>query len=344
MKAAFFRLPGEVETRDLPVPVPGAGEVLVRVLACGICGSDVDAFRNQQADWHRRGHEYAGEVVQVGEGVNGFRCGDIVAGIGSLPCGECPACHRGEPYYCHHPRWFGGDAFAEFVCKSAEFFFPIPHLSPDEGALMEPLTVALDLVRDGNVKLGSKVMILGAGPIGLMALKLCCEAGASKIYVSHPSTSTARLQLAREWGADEVLHPDSEDIVKRMKGLEPNGVDCVLVTITPSIGLPQAVQVCSVGGTIAFVGMEWKPQVDIRMNIDEFHFRKLRLVGSNHNPCSRLYPVAAELLYRKVIDAKQLVSHRIPLERIDEAFKLAIEHRDKVRKILIIQGEANCDA
>ena len=337
MKAAFFKLPGEVEIRDVPRPVPGAGEALVRVSACGVCGGDVQPFRSGRADWHRRGHEYAGEVVEVGEGVADVKPGDVVTGFGSVPCWECPACLRGEPRYCHHPRSFDFNAFAEFVCERTEFFFPIPDLSPDEGALMEPLTVAMDLVRDGGVGLGRKVLLMGAGPIGLMALRLCHEAGASRIYVSHPSTSTARLQLARQWGADVLLHPDEEDVVARMKEVEPDGVDCALLTIVPSVGIPQAAQVCSIGGTIAFIGMEWKPQADIRMNIDGFHFHKLHLVGSNHNPCSRLYAVAADLLRRKVIDAHQLVSHRIRLERIEDAFQLATGQRDKVRKILVVQ-------
>jgi threonine dehydrogenase-like Zn-dependent dehydrogenase len=336
MKAAFFKLPGEVETREAPRPAPGPGEALVRVTACGVCGGDVAPFRTGRADWHRRGHEYAGEVVEVGEGVAGLAAGDTVAGIGSLPCGVCAGCVRGEPHRCHRPAWFGGDAFAEFVCKRAGFFFPIPGLSAEEGALMEPLTVAMDLVRDGEVGLGSKVLLMGAGPIGLKALRLCRAAGASTIYVSHPSTSAARGELAREWGADRVLHPDEEDVVARMKELEPDGVESVLVTTTPSRAIPEAAQVCAPGGTIAFIGMDWQPQVDIRMNIDAFHFRKLRLVGSNHNPCSRLYPEAAELLHRKVIDVPGLISHRVELARIDEAFEIATARRGEVRKILIV--------
>ncbi len=317
------------------MPEPKAGEVLVRVLACGICGTDAEAFRSHLTDWHRRGHEYSGEVVAVGEGVTSLRPGDLVAGIGSLPCGRCPRCQRGELSYCARPLWFGGDALAEFLCKPAEFFFPIPDLTPEEGALMEPLTVAIDLVRDGNVHLGSKVLLIGAGPIGLMALRLCQEAGAARCYVSHPSTSAARAQLASEWGADAILFPDREEIVARMSELEPDGVDSVLVTIKPSLGIPQAAQVCAVGGTIAFIGMEWKQETDIRLNIDRFHFRKVRLVGSNHNPCNLLYPQAADLLRRKVIEVNRLVSHRFSLDDIADAFRVAVEQRGKVVKVMV---------
>lgn len=336
MKAAFFKLPGEVTLRELPIPQPKAGEAVVRVLACGICGTDSEAFKSHQADWHQRGHEAAGEIIAVGEEVTNFKQGDLVAIIGSIPCKQCSACQRGEPRFCSKPIWFGGNAFAEFICKPTNSLLPIPDLTPEEGALMEPLTVAIDLVRDGNVHLGSKVLPIGAGPIGLMALRLCREAGVSKLYVSHPSTSTTRLRLALEWGADVVLHPDKEDVVKRMKELEPDGVDSVLVTVKPSVGIPQASQVCTVGGTIAFVGMEWKPETNLLLDIDRFHFRKIRLVGSNHNPCSLLYPQAEDFLKRKVIDSQKLITHRFHLNKIRNAFRFASEQRSEVGKVMIV--------
>lgn len=335
MKAAFFRLPGEVELRDVATPEPKAGEALVRIITCGICGTDVEAFRSHKADWHRRGHEYAGEVVAVGEGVVGLKVGDIVAGVSSVPCGSCDTCSKGLPKYCTNRQYGGSDAFAEYVCKPAEFLFPTPNLTPEEAALIEPLTVALQLVRDANVQLGSTVLLVGAGPIGLMALKLCRECGARKIYVSHPSTSVERLKLAVEWGADEVLHPDKEDIVDKLRQLAPDGVDCVLVTIKPSVGIPQAVETCAIGGTIAFIGVEWQPEAALKFDIDKFHFRKLKLVGSDHNPCSLLYGEAADLLQRKVIDAQKLITHRFPLERIREAFELASKGGRHARKVMV---------
>jgi threonine dehydrogenase-like Zn-dependent dehydrogenase len=203
LKAAFFRLPGEVELREVDDPRPQAGQVLVRILASGICGSDDYAYRtgkglegHRQTAWHRRGHEYAGVVVEVGPGVEGLRRGDMVSGIGSLPCRTCAACRRGAPALCARPRWCGGEGFSEYLCKEAEWFYPIPALSAEQGALMEPLTVAMDMVNDAAVRTDGKVLILGAGPIGLMAVRLCRCAGAGRVYVSHPSHSQARLAAA----------------------------------------------------------------------------------------------------------------------------------------------------
>ncbi len=322
MKAAFFKLPGRVEIWDEPNPEPGEGDVLVQVLACGICGTDAEAFRSHQRDWHRRGHEYSGRVVAVGDGVKGLKEGDLVAGIGSLPCGECRSCRSGDERCCDHPRGFGSDAFAEFLCKPASFFFPIPDLRPEEGALMEPLTVAMDLVRDGAVRGGSQVVLIGAGPIGLMTIPIGKAMGA-KVTVVHPSQSERRWRQALDWGADFVFHPDREDVVDRILKLLPDGADTVLVTIKPSVGIPLAARLCRVGGTIAFIGMEWRREASLTLDIDRFHFRKLRLVGSNHNPCSLLYPDAAELLKKKVIKADELVSHRFGWNEIDRAFRLS---------------------
>jgi threonine dehydrogenase-like Zn-dependent dehydrogenase len=124
MKAAFFRLPGQVELREVDDLQPQAGQVLVRVLASGICGSDDYAFRVGQElgglvrdGWHRRGHEYGGRVVAAGPEVTTFHVGDLVAGIGSLPCGECASCRRGAPAFCTSGRWCGGEGFSEYLCK-----------------------------------------------------------------------------------------------------------------------------------------------------------------------------------------------------------------------------------
>lgn len=339
MKAAFFKTPGQVELREIECPRPREGEVLVRVLACGICGSDVAAYREVEHDWHRRGHEYSGVVEEVGPGVEKLPPGQLVAGIGSLPCGKCPNCWAGRPKFCLAPRAGGGDAFAEYVCKGEEFWFPVPDLSPEEAALLEPLTVALEMVRDGAVSFGSRVLLQGAGPIGLMALRLCKLIGAEKVYVSHPATSTARRKLAEEWGAEVVICPYEEDLVARMRALEPAGVDSVLITIKPSAGLAEAAQVAAPGGTLALIGMEWQPLAQLRLNIDQFHFAKLRLVGSNHNPCSLYYPEAAELLRTKRIEAQRLVSHRFPLTHIREAFEYLTQRRGEVVKVMVTEGK-----
>jgi L-iditol 2-dehydrogenase len=348
LRAAFFRLPGQVELRSVDDLEPTADQVLVRILASGICGSDDYAYRTGQelgglrrTEWHRRGHEYAGRVVKVGPDAKRLHPGDVVAGIGSLSCGACHACFSGVPVHCASARWCGGEGFCEYLCKEEEWFYPIPGLTAGHGALMEPLTVAMEMVNDAAVKPGGKVLILGGGPIGLMAIGICRLAGASEIYVSHPSHSKARLKAAESLGADSVLMSDKEDIAARIKKEHPRGLDAVLVTIPPRVGIPLAEDVCGLGGRISFIGIANEAADAITLNIDRFHFKKLALVGSNHNPCGRLYPAAADLLRRGVVDAGKIISHKYPLERIADAFKFATTSRGEVVKVLIVQEELN---
>jgi L-iditol 2-dehydrogenase len=346
VKAAFFRLPGEVQWRQTEGMRPGAGEVLVRILASGICGSDDYAYRTGKglegqgpSDWRRRGHEYAGRVVEVAPDVKGLSGGDMVSGIGSLPCGTCDACAGGEPALCAAPRWCGGEGFSEYLCKGEEWFYPIGDLTAEQGAVMEPLTVAIEMARDAGVGPGSNVLIIGAGPIGLMAIGVCKRSGAGRVYVSHPSHSRARLEAAGQLGADHVFLSDRDDVVGGIRREHPRGLDSVLVTAPPSAGVPLAEAACGLGGRIALVGMANEPSDTIRLNIDRFHFKKLSLVGSNHNPCSRLYPAAAEMLRGGDVDAARIVSHRFPLERIREAFDFATSQRAEVVKVLLCQGD-----
>ncbi len=346
MKTAFFKLPGQVELREIEDVRPQAGQVLVRILASGICGSDDYAYRtgkglggHSPADWHRRGHEYAGRVVEVGQDVRKLRVGDMVAGIGSLPCGECESCLRGAQELCARPRWCGGEGFSEYLCKEEEWFHAAAGLTAEQGALIEPLTVAMEMVRDGDVRSASSVLILGAGPIGLMAVSLCRLAGASRVYVSHPSHSQARRVAAEALGADCVFLCDKEDVAAALRQEHPQGLDAVLVTVRPGAGIPLAEAVCGLGGRISLIGMANEASETISLNIDRFHFKKLSLVGSNHNPCSRLYPAAAALLRRGDVEAAKIVSHRFDLEQVKEAFQFATIQRDKAIKVMICQGE-----
>lgn len=346
MKAAFFRMPGQAELREVDDLQPEAGQVLVRVLASGICGSDDHAYRTGKElggmvrdAWHRRGHEYAGRVVAAGAGVHTLRVGDLAAGIGSLPCGACPACARSAPAFCAASRWCGGEGFSEYLCKGAEWFYPIPGLTAEQGALIEPLTVAMEMVSDAQVSTGSNVLILGAGPIGLMAIGVCRQAGASRVYVSHPSHSHARRAAAVALGADRVFLSDRDDIAAGLRQEHPAGLDAVLLTVRPGVALPLAAEVCGLGGRISFVGMANEATDTITLDIDSFHFKKLSLVGSNHNPCSRLYPAAAELLRSGAVDVGAIISHSFPLARIAEAFAFVATERGKVVKVMIAEGD-----
>ncbi len=339
MKAAFFRYPGQVQLREVQVPQPKGPQVLVRVLACGICGSDRTNFHRGRSDWQRAGHEYAGVVEQVGPHVSKVRPGDRITGVGSIPCGECPNCRAGRGRYCFAPLSFGGGAYAEFVCHDEVFCEDATALPPEVASLAEPLTVAIELVQDGRVEAGSVVLLVGAGPIGLMALRLCLLAGANKIYVAHTSTDSARAKLAREWGASALITASGERLVEAVREQEAHGVDTALLTVPPSLALAACIECTRPGGVIAFVGVEWERRTRLALPLDKFHFGKQTLVGSNHNPCQRMYPTALELLRSRKIDGQRLISHRFALAEVAAAFEFVASHKDEVVKVVITPFE-----
>jgi threonine dehydrogenase-like Zn-dependent dehydrogenase len=334
MRAAFFKTPGQVEIREVETPRPGPGEVLVRITAAGICGSDVAAWREIEQDWHRRGHEYAGVVEEAGEGVEGLAPGAVAAGYGSMPCGVCANCRAARLRFCLGPVGAGGGAFADYLCTPARFWYPLDGLTAEEGAMLEPLTVALEMARDAQAKLGDTVLLLGAGPIGLMAMAIAKACGA-RVIVSHRRSSAARWRLAQEWGADAMVDAPNEHVAERVRAFAPAGVDGVLVTTRPTEGIALAAECAGRGAVLSLIGMEWG-RARLDLDIDRFHFSNLRLVGSNHNPCSIHYEAAADLLRRGVVRGRDLILHRFPLEGIEEAFRLAAERPGDVAKVMIV--------
>jgi len=335
MKVAYFRTPGEVELREEEIPLPGEKEILVKILSCGICGSDLARYMKTNKPWHRMGHEFAGRVEEAGKGVTRFKKGDIVAGIGSIPCGSCTNCVASRSKYCLSPKGHPEDAFAEYVVREENLLWPVSRMTPEQASLIEPLTVSLQMVEDADIPFMGKVMIVGAGPIGLMALRLCRTKGAERVYVSQPSTSMAKIKLAQEWGADKVIVSDRESLVECIKKLAPHGIDRILVTARLTQVLAELIGITAQGGKIVFVGVEWEKASDLKIPIDRFHFSKLQLIGSNHNPCVSLYESAAKLIQRKDIDTDKLITHRYPLSKIKEAFDYHSVNKKETIKVII---------
>ncbi|GAH50732.1 unnamed protein product, partial [marine sediment metagenome] len=195
MKAAILTEAKHIEIRDVPVPQIKDDEVLVRIKAVGVCGSDAHFYRDGRvAGWIVKeplilGHECAGEIAEVGGSVEGLRVGDRVIIEPGIPCRKCEWCKRGEYNLCPDIRFMavpGVDgAFTEYAGSAADFVYPLPdRISYEEGALMEPLSVAIETIKSAKIELGDSVAILGAGPIGILCLQAARAAGATDIYIT----------------------------------------------------------------------------------------------------------------------------------------------------------------
>jgi L-iditol 2-dehydrogenase len=323
-----------MELRDVPRPVAGPGEALLRVRACAVCGTDLRIYAGGKTRGvyppRVLGHEIAGEIVALGEGaerLTPLRAGQRVALPPGIPCLACRYCRTGHENLCRHRTAFGyryDGGFAEYmlvpaVAMQRGLLFPLPDTLPDEqAALAEPLACVVNGARKSQVKLGDVVLITGAGPIGLMHLQLARLAGAGKVLVSEPNAQ--RRRLAEALGADRTIDPTAEDLARAVQ--DETGGDGVDVAIA-AIGVPQLVNqllaVTRPGGRVnLFAGYSGAGETTIEANL--IHYGELVVTGTS--ACTREdFRQALDLLTGGRFKAAPLVTHRFPLEAIDDAFE-----------------------
>lgn len=338
MRALWGKAPLQYKMRQVPVPVPGAGEVLVRVLSCGICGTDLHFQRAMNQDWTPLGHEIAGVVEQVGQGVKYIHPGDQVIVENNTGCGVCEACKNGESRYCRNIWTYMNDqaGFGDYLCVPEVSVQKFHGLTPRQAALAEPLTVAIDVTLRADIPLNAEVAVWGAGPIGLMACQIAKLRGARRVFlIGSPRQNTRndfRLELGREFGADVTLD-GGQDAVATLKQHTGDGIDRALVTAPPPV-IPAAIRACRFGGIVALIGLEEQTGEKIQLDINAFHFQKLQLRASHAIP-NHYFPIALDLLARRVIDADKLVTHSFPLDEYRQAFEIAASPNERVGKVTI---------
>ncbi|HZS55776.1 MAG TPA: galactitol-1-phosphate 5-dehydrogenase, partial [Bryobacteraceae bacterium] len=320
MKALLLSEYNRLDVVDLPLPRPGPGELLVRVEACGICGSDVHGYDGSSG---RRipplvmGHEAAGTVVAAGPGVSKFHEGDRIAPDSTVYCGECEYCRRGQVNLCDRREVLGvstadfrrAGAFAEFVTVPERILYRLPEtLSFADAAMVEPLSVAVHAVELAGVPKGGSALVVGAGMIGLLTLQALRVAGCPAVYVLDIDDS--RLQLARELGASAVINAKTADAAAELKRLtDGKGVDVAMEAVGSTPTVKTAIENVRKGGTIVLIG-NIAPTVEIPLQI--IVSRQLRLQGTAASAGE--YPRCIELLASGEINLKPLISVVAPLE------------------------------
>jgi L-iditol 2-dehydrogenase len=332
MKAAFKR--GETVTlREVSLRSLNLDEVRLRVTACGICGTDLHLQPGEQ-DETGFGHEVAGTILETGPGVTGLSVGQKVVLESSSACGRCNNCRNCRQELCTDMRSFfagtGPMGFAEEVIAPALSAIPCDDLPPDVACLSEPLGVAIDMVRLADMELTSNVLLIGAGPIGLMALAIVKRMGARRIFYGAYADQEARAQLAERFGADELIDMRNAAIGQHDFGCP---IDRVLVT-SPPVTLELAMKVAVKGGVISYIGIAWGEGAFCRFDANEFHFKKLQLRASFASPA--LYtPLALQYLREGVVDGPALISHRFPLTDMVEAMRTARDKRTALKVVVM---------
>ncbi|MGQ9516374.1 MAG: alcohol dehydrogenase catalytic domain-containing protein [Anaerolineae bacterium] len=341
MRAARLYGVRDIRLDTIPVPEPGPAQVLLKIASVGICGSDVHYFLDGRIGSQVvtapiiLGHEFAAHVVRCGAGVEGLTAGQLVAVEPGMPCGACEPCREGHPNLCLHVRFCGSPpvdgVLAEYAVMPAANCFPLPAgVSPDEGALLEPLGIGLHTVDLAHLRAGQTVAVFGAGPIGLLIAAVARLAGAAELYVSEPIA--VRRQFAQRYLGAAVFDPTAEDVVSAILGMTGGrGVDVAFeaagVLETPQ----QAAAVTRAGGMLILAGIP----ADDRLVLTASTVRHRGLTIKLVRRMKHTYPRAIRLLKAGMIDLTPLATHVFPLERTQEAFELAAGCGDGVLRAMV---------
>ncbi|MBX0296395.1 zinc-dependent alcohol dehydrogenase family protein [Haloarcula nitratireducens] len=341
MKSAVLTDQREVTVSDRERPSPGDDDVIVEIGACGVCMTDYHLYHGTfPAEFPVvPGHESAGEVVATGDGVSNFEEGDRVAVFPGIPCGECDFCKEGKQNLCENTVSMGGagdeildGAFAEYLRAPAQCLQDIGDLSYSAAAFAEPLACCIHGVDRADIESGDTIVIVGAGPIGLLLLQAFRASGAGTIIVSE--IVDERREIATQLGADYVVDPTAESLADQVDEL----VDRVDVAVE-AVGLPATIEeahsLTSPGGTTLVFGVP--PQNEsIKIDPFELYYRELEMVGVfalTQNTFSR----AVTLLQGDRIETERLVTDELGLDGLQTAFD-QMENNEGLKKMIYPNG------
>jgi threonine 3-dehydrogenase len=323
--------PGAV-LKDIEVPKPGSREVLIRVKVGAICGSDVHIY--QWDPWAQSvvpklpqilGHEFAGEIVEVGKEVHHLKSGDHVAGETHIPCDNCYFCLTGQRHICLHMKVYGVHSqgiFSEYTSLPAPCAVKIPEEIPfPAAAMMEPCGVAVHGLSKGIVS-GKTLAIFGCGPIGLFALQAAIAYGAARVFAVDISEN--RLKIAKSYGATKVFQagqdPVEKIIMDETKGI---GVDMVLEISGSQQAYDQGLKILRKAGTFVIIGVAAKPiTLEIPTNI---MYKEAKLFGITGREMYETWYQVTELVQSGKVDLEKVATHKLPPEKFEEGFKVAKE-------------------
>lgn len=341
MRAAVLRGPKDIRIETAETPSIRDDEILVRVMACGICGTDVHAYKKGAGAKPQKrlilGHEFSGEIAAIGSGIEGLRPGDRVVGTGYRNCGICDRCRRGQSERCPQPLVPGeglDGAFADYVVVPQPMvgrtLFAIPEgVGWEQAATVEPLAVACHAIRRARVEPDTTVAIVGGGMIGQCIARTCKTLGARTI-LSEPSP--LRLALAERLGADLVLNPgDTDPVAAIATYTDGDMADTVFECSGSPAAFRQAIDVARPFGTIVQVGL-FEKSLDISPELagTMFAFKNLTLRGSG----GQRWDMAIELVRSGQVDTTRLITHRFPLDEIRQGFETQMDARRAIKVVI----------
>ncbi|MEM3713459.1 MAG: alcohol dehydrogenase catalytic domain-containing protein [Nitrososphaeria archaeon] len=330
MKAALLYGPSDLRIEEIDVPKINEDEVLIRVRKIGVCPSDVRSylgiykrqiFPYGPESYGLSGHEWTGEIVEVGSAVKDFSVGDKVVPEIIVPCGICKYCRKGLTNLCKNKQNIVR-GYAEYAKAPAKALFKVPeNISFEEAAFAEPIAVCLHANEIISPKPGDVILIIGGGPMGLIHLQISKLSGA-KVIVSEIIEN--RLKIAEELKADATVNPMQEDLIEIVKKMTDGyGVDAIIVATGNKTAIESAFKVISAAGTIVLFGGTYPP-VNIEVDPNIIHYGEINVTGSyDHLPTH--VERGLNLLSGKKVNVKKLISHTLPLEQLKIGFDLVMK-------------------
>ena len=335
MKAAVLNGACDITIEEVPEPVVEPEGVVIEVKACGICGSDVHLYSRGGPGGMIMGHEFSGDIIEVGENVTGVNVGDRVVAMSGRGCGQCYWCQRGQWISCKRMMLLGygiPGALAQYVSvpnfRMGEFTTILPaSLTYEEGATAEPLSVALHTVEQAQPQPEDTAVVIGAGIIGLCVIQILKSMGVNQIIVS--GRREGRLKIARESGASTVVDATKENIVPIVDKLTSGkGADIVFECAGLPTTFQQAMEMVHRGGKVGLVGLYGQP---ISWNPTFIVGNDVTLLG-----CGLRFelPGAVDLLQSGKVNTRPMITHEFPLENTKQAFETQISSQDAI-KVLV---------
>lgn len=330
VKAALFKEPGDLSIIEIPKPNPGLKEILIRVKTCATCGTDAKIFKHG----HPRlkppqviGHEISGEIVEIGSEVTGFNIGDRVQVIAAIPCGECWLCKSNRMTICENQLSMGyqfAGGFAEYMIIPWEVIRVhgvnrIPdNVSFDEAAVTEPLACVLNSQKIVGITTGDTVLVMGAGPIGCLHVRLARALGAAKVFLA--DINGDRLALSSEKvKPDASIDMSKEDLANRIKSLTDGRGPSVVITAAPSGAAQElAISIVAPGGRVSFFGGLPKDKPFINCDANIVHYKEVTLFGANGSSPSQNLE-ALQMISSGKVSVSDLITHKVTLDRVSDA-------------------------
>ncbi len=338
MRVAVYYNNHDVRLEERPTPQIGPGELLVRVEACGICGSDV-------MEWYRRdrvplvlGHEIGGQIAAVGDGVELYQEGDRVSAAHHVPCNTCHYCLSGHHTICDTFRQtnFDPGGFAEYIRLPAinvnRGVFVLPdEVSYEEATFIEPLACVRRGQRLAHVQSGRSVLIIGSGIAGLLHVQLAHALGTGCLVAT--DINEYRLEAARQFGADATIHA-KEDLPNRLRQVNQGRLaDLVIVCTGATSAITQALQSVERGGTILFFAPT-NPGVTIPISVNDLFWRNDITLTTSYAASPADYTAALELIRARRVDINRMITHRLGLAEAGPGFQLVAEAQNSIKVII----------